>query len=103
MRLQKEGFESTEGSLRRGCTHGVRAVGGVDSRTVEEKSNGGGCFSLALAKGIHELGKSGGALDLEEDLVVVVRDLDVQVLALGLVVGIAAGSGGLIAVGHVEC
>ena len=84
-------------------THRVRAISWVDSCTVEEKSNGGGCFSLALAEGVHELREGGGALDLEEDLVVVVRDLDIQVLALGLVVGSTAGTRRLITVRHGEC
>lgn len=39
-------------------------------------------LSLAVAEGVHELLELGGALDLEENLVVVVRDLDVQVLRL---------------------
>lgn len=58
---------------------------------------------MALAKGIHELRKGRGALDLEEDLIVVVRDLDVQMLALGLLVGIATGARGLITVRHGVC
>ena len=55
---------------------------------------------MALAEGVHELRKGGGALDLEENLVVVVRNLDVQMLALGLFVGIATGTRGLITVRH---
>ena len=55
---------------------------------------------MAFAEGIHELRKGGGALDLEENLVVVVRNLDVQMLALGLFVGIATGTRGLITVRH---
>lgn len=55
---------------------------------------------MTLAEGVHELREGGGALDLEEDLVVVVRDLDVQVLALGLIVGVAAGTRRLITVRH---
>ena len=58
---------------------------------------------MALAEGIHELRKGGGALDLEENLVVVVRNLDVQMLALGLFVGIATGTRGLITVRHRVC
>lgn len=55
---------------------------------------------MALAEGVHELREGGSTLDLEEDLIVVVRDLDVQVLALGLVVGITAGTRRLITVRH---
>lgn len=84
-------------------THGVWAITWVDSCTVEEKSNRGGCLSLTLAKGVHELRESGGTLDLEEDLVIVVCDFDVQMLALGLVFGIAAGTRRLITVRHDEC
>ena len=58
---------------------------------------------MALAEGIHELRKGGGALDLEENLVVIVRNLDVQMLALGLFVGIATGTRGLITVRHGVC
>lgn len=39
-------------------------------------------LALTLAEGVHELLELGGALDLEENLVVVVGDLDVQVLGL---------------------
>lgn len=83
-----------------GHLEGFWAITWVDARTIEEKSNRGGCFSLTLAEGVHELREGGGALDLEEDLVVVVRDLDVQVLALGLIVGVAAGTRRLITVRH---
>ena len=81
-------------------THRVWAIIWVHTRTIEEKSNRGGCFSLTLAEGVHELREVGSALDLEEDFVVVVRDLDVQMLALGLVVGIATGTRRLITVRH---
>lgn len=92
-----------QGSLRCWVTHGVWAIIGVDSCTIEEKSNRGGCLSLALAKGVHELREVGGTLDFEENLVVVVCDLDIQMLTLGLVVGIAAGTRRLIVVRHGEC
>lgn len=39
-------------------------------------------LALALAEGIHQLLELRGALDLEEDLVVVVGNLDVEVLGL---------------------
>ena len=39
-------------------------------------------LALALAEGIHQLLELGGALDLEEDLVVVVGDFNVEVLRL---------------------
>lgn len=60
-------------------------IGGVDSLTIEEESHAGGSLALTVAEGIHELLELGGALDLEVDLVVVIGDLDVKVLAaLGL-------------------
>jgi hypothetical protein len=41
---------------------------------------------LAIAEGVHELAEYRGALDLEQSLlVVVVRDLDIEVLALSVV------------------
>ena len=57
---------------------------------------------MTLAEGVHELREGGGTLDFEEDLVVVVCDLDVEMLALGLVVGIATGARGLVMVRHGE-
>lgn len=66
-------------------THRLWVVGGVDSLAIEEESDAGGGLALTLAEGVHELLQLGGALDLEVDFVVVVRDLDVEVLAaLGL-------------------
>ena len=83
-------------------THRIRTISRVDSCTIEQKSNRRGRFPLALAEGVHELGESGGALNFEEDFVVVVCDLDVEVLTLGLVVGIATGTRGLVMVRHGE-
>jgi len=57
-------------------------------------------LSLTLTEGVHELRESGGAFDLEEDLVVVVCHFDVEVFGFGLVVWVASGSGGLVTVGH---
>ena len=65
-------------------THDVRGVAGVDSGAVEEEAHAGEGLALTLAEGVHELLQLGGALDLEEDLVVVVGHLDVQVLGLRL-------------------
>jgi len=61
-----------------------RVVAGVDSGAVEEEAHAGEGLALTLAEGVHELLQLGGALDLEEDLVVVVGHLDVQVLGLRL-------------------
>jgi hypothetical protein len=69
-------------------TYSLWVVGRVDSLTVEEESHTGRGFALTLAEGIHELLELGSALDLKVDLVVVVGDLNVQVLAaLGLLWG----------------
>jgi hypothetical protein len=62
-------------------TYSIGRVGRLDTATVEEKSDRRGRLSLTLAEGIHELLESSGALDLKEDLVVVVGHLDVKVLA----------------------
>jgi hypothetical protein len=55
---------------------------------IEEESYTLDVLSLAIAEGVHELSESGGALDLEEHLVVVIGNLDVQVLALATVFGL---------------
>ena len=85
-------------------THDVRGVAGVDSGAVEEEAHAGEGLALTLAEGVHELLQLGGALDLEEDLVVVVGNLDVEVLGLrlGSIVLVAAvGRGGRALVRHV--
>lgn len=63
--------------MRKGNTYGIGAVLGAHSSTIEEESDSGGLFSLAVAEGIHKLFKLRGPLDLEEDLVVIIGDLDV--------------------------
>ena len=74
--------------MRDQVTHSLWVVGRVDSLAVEEESHTGRGFALTLAEGIHELLELGGTLDLEIDLIVVVGDLNVQVLAaLGLLWG----------------
>lgn len=76
-------------------TYSIGRVGGLDSRAVKEESHGAHRLALAFAKGSHQLVELGSALDLEEDLVIVVGDLDVEVLEVG-------GSGVLasVVVGH---
>lgn len=61
-------------------TYSVRSILGTNSCTVEQETDGGCLLSLTFAEGVHQLLQLGRALDLEKDLVVVVRDLDVQVL-----------------------
>ena len=63
-------------------THHLGVVGRVDARAVEEEAHASEGLALTVAEGIHELLQLGCALDLEEDLVVVVGDLNIQVLGL---------------------
>lgn len=55
---------------------------------IEQESHTVDVFSLAIAESVHELAKLCGTLDLEEHLVVVVRDLNVEVLARRCVLGL---------------
>lgn len=83
-------------------THCVWCVGRVDSLAVEEEAHALRALALPLAEGIHELLQLCGALNLEEHLVVVVRDLDVQMLscALWLIFWLVAGGASVVC--HVE-
>jgi hypothetical protein len=79
----------------------VRGVRGLDPRAVKEEAHRVEGLALTLAEGGHELLELGAALDLEEDLVVVVGDLDVEVLCVG---GRDVVLGGLVVVfGHCFC
>ena len=62
------------------CTYSIWVVGGPNTSALEQESHAGDVLALAVAEGVHELTQLGRALDLEEDLIVVVGDLDVQVL-----------------------
>jgi hypothetical protein len=62
----------------------IGRIRGLDTRAVKEESDRANGLALALAKGVHELLELSAALDLEEDLVVVVGDLDVEVLRRSL-------------------
>jgi hypothetical protein len=75
-------------------THHLGVIGRVDSGAVEEEAHASEGLALTLAEGIHELLQLGCALDLEEDLVVVVGDLDVEVLGLLRSLVLVAGGGG---------
>lgn len=55
----------------------------MNTTAIEEESDRVGGFALSLTKGIHEFLQGCGALDLEEDLIVVVGDLDVEMFADG--------------------
>lgn len=65
-------------------THSIWAICRLNARTVEQEANRGRTLALAITESIHEFLQGSGALDLEEHLVVVVRNLDVEVLGLGL-------------------
>ncbi len=84
-------------------THRVGAISRVDPGTIEQEPHRCWGFALTIAEGVHELGESCGALDLEEDFVIVVCDFDVEVFALGLVIWVASSAWGLVAVRHVVC
>ena len=75
------------------CTHHLRVVGRVDAGAVKEEAHAGEGLALTVAEGIHELLQLGCALDLEEDLVVVVGHLDVEVLGLLGSLVLVAGRG----------
>lgn len=79
----------------------VWVVLGSDTLAVEEKSDAGNVLALAVAEGVHELSQGRGALDLEKHLVVVVRNLDVQVFALAAVLGLLLHVVGGTVLGHV--
>jgi hypothetical protein len=87
---------------RQTTTYRIRVVLGSDTLAVEQKSNAGNVLSLAVAKGIHELSEGGGTLNLEKHLVVVVRDLDVQVFALPAVLGLVLHVVGGAVLGHFD-
>lgn len=91
-------------SKRRGNkAYRVRGIRRLHSRAVKQEPHRVEGLALALAKGRHELLELGAALDLEEDLVVVVGDLDVEVLGVGGR-GLAIAWGlVLVVLGHVCC
>lgn len=62
---------------------GIWRVRWLNARPIEKKSDGAWCLALSFAEGVHQLLKLSCALDLEEDLVVVVGDLDIKVLRWG--------------------
>jgi len=53
----------------------------VDLHAVKQKSDGVPVFALTVAECAHELVELGTLLDLEEDLVIIVCDFDIEVLA----------------------
>lgn len=71
------------------ATHRIWAIARIDARSIKQEANGCHLLALAIAESIHELLESGGSLDLEEDLVVVICDLDVEVFRLRLLLSVA--------------
>lgn len=74
-----------ERSWRVAGTYLLWVIRGDESLSIEEEAHAGDILSLTVAEGVHELAELSGALDLEEDLVVIVGDLDVEVLAGALI------------------
>ena len=66
-----------------GGTYRIRAVGRLDPTAIEQEPHRVGGLALALAEGVHQLLQRGGALNLEKDLIVVVRHFDVEMLGRG--------------------
>ena len=64
-------------------THRLRAILWVDPLTIEEETDRGESLALTLAERVHQLGQSSRALDLEEDLVVVISHFNVEVFGAG--------------------
>lgn len=62
-------------------TYRVWVVLWCDALSVEEESHATDVLSLAITECVHQLAEGGCALDLEEDLIVVVGNLDVQMFA----------------------
>lgn len=84
-------------------THSVWGVRGLHALTLEEESDRSQRLALALAERRHELLELGAALDLEKDLVVVIRDLDVKVLdGGGGAIGASVSTSVLSVVRHVD-
>jgi hypothetical protein len=63
----------------------------LDTLALKDESNGSRGFALTVAKRVHQLFQLGRTLDLEEDLVVVVRHLDVEVLGVRSFVRLCSG------------
>ena len=66
-------------------TYSLGVVRRVHSLPVEEETNTRDVLALTVAERIHEFLELGSPLNLEEDLVVVIRHLDVEVFRLASV------------------
>lgn len=65
-----------------GIAYRIGTVGRLDAAAIEQEANLVRSLALPLTESIHQLLQRGSALDLEEDLVVVIRHLNVEMLAL---------------------
>ena len=80
--------QSTTGSE----THSLGGVRRGDTLAVEEEAAGVDCLALTLAESFHELIEFRGLLDLEENLVMVVRHFNVEMLIESSLVLLLRGS-----------
>jgi hypothetical protein len=68
--------------------HRIWIVRRIDALPVEQEPHTLWRLALTLAESIHQLLQSSGTLDLEENLVIGIRDFDVEMF--GLVVSLCA-------------
>ena len=85
--------------IKKKTCYRFRTVGWLYTAAIEEEPDRSGSLALSLAEGIHQLLECGGTLDLEEDLVVIVRDLDVEMLILATSLSLLGGSWASVVVG----
>jgi hypothetical protein len=93
------GLHHTGKPRRHHPTYRVWVVLGCNALAVKQEAHARDVFALAIAERVHELSKGRSALNLEEDLVVVVGNLDIQVLALTTIFGLLLNIWGTV-VGH---
>ena len=68
--------------LSRARTYRVGCVIGLNTLPLEQEPDRVHSFALALAKSRHEFVEFGTALNFEEDLIIVIGNFDVQMLAI---------------------
>ena len=81
-------LDKPDSSSIRKHTYSVRSIRRLNTDAVKQEADSACLLALTIAEGIHELLELRSALYLEENLIVVVRDLDVE-LRRGM--GITAG------------
>lgn len=72
-------------------TYCIRTVSRLYSIPIKQESDGIRRFALTLAEGIHQLLQRRRPLDLEEDLIIVIRHLDIQVFRCHRLLGLFSG------------